>query len=116
MREYFNTEGFNRWNKIYSDSEEVNVVQMQIRNNHQITVDKVRRPPTCFARLGPIRLGSNILTLSHRLARCSSGLTRTALRRRATPSAMLAAALVIPPCFSPSDLPTRCATTAALSS
>ncbi|KAJ1486693.1 magnesium-protoporphyrin IX methyltransferase, partial [Baffinella frigidus] len=41
VREYFNTEGFNRWNKIYSDSDEVNVVQMQIRNNHQITVDKV---------------------------------------------------------------------------
>ena len=28
VRDYFNTEGFNRWNKIYSDSDEVNSVQV----------------------------------------------------------------------------------------
>ena len=27
VREYFNNEGFNRWNKIYSESDDVNVVQ-----------------------------------------------------------------------------------------
>ena len=27
VREYFNNEGFNRWNKIYSGSDDVNVVQ-----------------------------------------------------------------------------------------
>jgi beta-lactam-binding protein with PASTA domain len=42
VREYFNNEGFNRWNKIYSESDDVNVVQQQIRNGHQVTVDKVR--------------------------------------------------------------------------
>ena len=67
VREYFNTEGFNRWNKIYSDSEEVNVVQMQIRNNHQITVDKVRRPPTFFARPGPHEGISSRVGLCYRL-------------------------------------------------
>jgi len=43
VREYFNTEGFNRWNKIYSDSDEVNKVQMDIRDGHQQTIDKIIR-------------------------------------------------------------------------
>lgn len=30
-QEYFNTEGFQRWNKIYSDTAEVNKVQADIR-------------------------------------------------------------------------------------
>jgi magnesium-protoporphyrin O-methyltransferase len=41
VTEYFNNEGFNRWNKIYSDSNEVNKVQLDIRNGHQQTIDKV---------------------------------------------------------------------------
>ena len=41
VEEYFNNEGFNRWNKIYSDSDEVNKVQMDIRDGHAQTVDKV---------------------------------------------------------------------------
>lgn len=31
LQEYFNTEGFNRWNRIYSDSDDVNKVQADIR-------------------------------------------------------------------------------------
>lgn len=41
VREYFNTEGFNRWNKIYSDSDEVNSVQLDIRNGHDQTIQKI---------------------------------------------------------------------------
>jgi magnesium-protoporphyrin O-methyltransferase len=41
VREYFNTEGFNRWNKIYSDSDEVNKVQMDIRDGHGQTIQKI---------------------------------------------------------------------------
>ena len=41
VEEYFNGEGFGRWNKIYSDSNEVNSVQKDIRDGHQITIDKV---------------------------------------------------------------------------
>eukprot|EP00670_Eutreptiella_braarudii_P006366 CAMPEP_0174284718 /NCGR_PEP_ID=MMETSP0809-20121228/6358_1 /TAXON_ID=73025 ORGANISM="Eutreptiella gymnastica-like, Strain CCMP1594" /NCGR_SAMPLE_ID=MMETSP0809 /ASSEMBLY_ACC=CAM_ASM_000658 /LENGTH=298 /DNA_ID=CAMNT_0015380323 /DNA_START=34 /DNA_END=930 /DNA_ORIENTATION=+ len=33
--------GFDRWRRIYSDSEDVNAVQKDIREGHQITVDKV---------------------------------------------------------------------------
>ena len=38
---YFNGMGFERWNRIYSDSEEVNKVQRNIRIGHQKTVDDV---------------------------------------------------------------------------
>ena len=41
VREYFNAEGFNRWNKIYSDSDEVNGVQMDIRDGHSQTIEKI---------------------------------------------------------------------------
>jgi magnesium-protoporphyrin O-methyltransferase len=41
VEEYFNGEGFNRWNKIYSESDEVNSVQLNIRDGHQQTIDKV---------------------------------------------------------------------------
>jgi len=41
VREYFNTEGFNRWNKIYSESDDVNSVQLDIRTGHDQTIQKV---------------------------------------------------------------------------
>ena len=41
VRQYFETTGFERWNRIYSDSEEVNKVQRNIRVGHQKTVDEV---------------------------------------------------------------------------
>jgi len=41
VEEYFNNEGFSRWNKIYSESDEVNSVQKDIRTGHQQTIDKV---------------------------------------------------------------------------
>mmetsp|Transcript_75747 Transcript_75747/g.152192 ORF Transcript_75747/g.152192 Transcript_75747/m.152192 type:complete len:291 (-) Transcript_75747:277-1149(-) len=41
VREYFNNVGFERWNKIYSESDEVNKVQMDIRDGHQQTIDTV---------------------------------------------------------------------------
>merc|ERR1719223_1463605 len=41
VREYFNTEGFNRWNKIYSESDDVNSVQLDIRTGHDQKIQKV---------------------------------------------------------------------------
>ena len=38
VREYFNGTGFDRWNKIYSKSDEINTVQKNIRKGHQKTV------------------------------------------------------------------------------
>ena len=39
--DYFNGMGFERWNRIYSDSNDVNNVQRNIRVGHQKTVDDV---------------------------------------------------------------------------
>jgi len=41
VKEYFNGTGFDRWRKIYSQSEEINTVQKNIRKGHQKTVDDV---------------------------------------------------------------------------
>jgi magnesium-protoporphyrin O-methyltransferase len=41
VRSYFESTGFERWNRIYSDSDDVNKVQRNIRLGHQKTVDAV---------------------------------------------------------------------------
>ena len=41
VKGYFETTGFERWNRIYSDSDDVNKVQRNIRIGHQKTVDNV---------------------------------------------------------------------------
>ena len=42
VERYFNgEEGFGRWNKIYSESDDVNGVQQEIRDGHAQTIDKV---------------------------------------------------------------------------
>lgn len=43
VTDYFNNNGFERWNKIYSESDEVNDVQRDIRTGHGQTIDKVGR-------------------------------------------------------------------------
>jgi magnesium-protoporphyrin O-methyltransferase len=41
VKKYFNTAGFDRWRKIYGETEDVNKVQLDIRQGHAQTVDKV---------------------------------------------------------------------------
>ena len=41
VKEYFNGTGIDRWNRIYSKSDDVNKVQKNIRKGHQKTVDDV---------------------------------------------------------------------------
>merc|ERR1711933_74271 len=41
VTEYFNGEGFNRWSRIYGETEDVNPVQKDIRTGHARTVDKI---------------------------------------------------------------------------
>lgn len=43
VKNYFNTAGFERWRKIYGETDEVNKVQLDIRQGHAQTVDKVLR-------------------------------------------------------------------------
>eukprot|EP00958_Prasinococcus_capsulatus_P010226 scaffold996_cov409-Prasinococcus_capsulatus_cf.AAC.12 len=41
VKNYFNTKGFDRWNKIYGETDDVNKVQLDIREGHAQTVEKV---------------------------------------------------------------------------
>ncbi len=41
VAQYFNNQGFERWNRIYSESNDVNKVQRNIRIGHQKTVEDV---------------------------------------------------------------------------
>ena len=41
VKAYFNEVGFERWSRIYSDTDDVNKVQRDIREGHAVTVDKV---------------------------------------------------------------------------
>ena len=41
VKSYFESTGFDRWNRIYSESDDVNNVQRNIRVGHQKTVDNV---------------------------------------------------------------------------
>jgi magnesium-protoporphyrin O-methyltransferase len=41
VKEYFNETGFDRWNRIYSESGDVNKVQLDIRDGHAETVRKI---------------------------------------------------------------------------
>ena len=41
VRDYFDKVGFERWQKIYGETDEVNKVQLDIRQGHQKTVDKI---------------------------------------------------------------------------
>jgi magnesium-protoporphyrin O-methyltransferase len=43
VKDYFEKEGFDRWSRIYSEDAEVNSVQLDIREGHAITLDKVLR-------------------------------------------------------------------------
>ena len=63
VKEYFNSTGFDRWRRIYGDGE-VNKVQLDIRNGHQQTVDKV---------LGWLKADNNLASLSICDAGCGVG-------------------------------------------
>jgi magnesium-protoporphyrin O-methyltransferase len=41
VKNYFDTAGFERWRKIYGETDDVNKVQLDIRNGHAETVEKV---------------------------------------------------------------------------
>lgn len=41
VKDYFNQKGFDRWRRIYGETDDVNKVQKKIREGHQITIDTV---------------------------------------------------------------------------
>ncbi|KAJ1625825.1 magnesium protoporphyrin O-methyltransferase [Pavlovales sp. CCMP2436] len=111
VRQYFNTEGFDRWNRIYSEDGEVNSVQKDIRNGHQQTVDKIlawidadaniAEKTVCDAGCG---VGSLALPLAARGARVTASDISDAMVAEAARRADLAPGLAIKPEFFASDL------------
>lgn len=64
VREYFNSKGFDRWRRIYGETDEVNKVQLDIRIGHQQTIDHV---------LGWLRSDGNLSELNICDAGCGVG-------------------------------------------
>lgn len=111
VQQYFNTEGFDRWNRIYSEDGEVNSVQRDIRDGHQQTVDKilawvdadadVTGKTICDAGCG---VGSLALPLAVRGAKVSASDISDAMVAEATRRAKAAPGIKTAPKFAQSDL------------
>jgi len=111
VKQYFNTEGFDRWNRIYSEDGEVNSVQKDIRNGHQQTVDKILAwvdedgtiagKSVCDAGCG---VGSLALPLAARGAKVSGSDISDAMVNEAARRAKAAPGIKTMPVFAQSDL------------
>ncbi|KAG8458674.1 hypothetical protein KFE25_008471 [Diacronema lutheri] len=111
VQQYFNTEGFDRWNRIYSEDGEVNSVQKDIRNGHQQTVDKILTwidadaniagQTICDAGCG---VGSLALPLAMRGAKVTASDISDAMVEEAARRAQAMGGLKVQPAFSQSDL------------
>mmetsp|Transcript_14296 Transcript_14296/g.48414 ORF Transcript_14296/g.48414 Transcript_14296/m.48414 type:complete len:270 (-) Transcript_14296:559-1368(-) len=111
VKQYFNNEGFDRWNRIYSEDGEVNSVQLDIRNGHQETVDKILKwidddgdiagRTVCDAGCG---VGSLAIPLARRGAKVEGSDISEAMVAEATRRAAADPAVQTRPKFYPSDL------------
>jgi magnesium-protoporphyrin O-methyltransferase len=111
VKQYFNTEGFDRWNRIYSEDGEVNSVQKDIRIGHQQTVDKILAwidedasiagKTVCDAGCG---VGSLAIPLASRGATVAGSDISDAMVTEATRRAATAPGIKTKPVFSTSDL------------
>ena len=64
VKEYFNATGFDRWRRIYGETEDVNKVQKDIRIGHQQTIDTV---------VDWLKTDGNLSTMSVCDAGCGTG-------------------------------------------
>lgn len=111
VKQYFNSEGFDRWNRIYSEDGEVNSVQKDIRDGHQQTVDKILKwvdddadienQSVCDAGCG---VGSLALPLAMRGAKVTASDISDAMVAEATRRSKATTGLKTQPVFSQSDL------------
>ncbi|KAL3155546.1 hypothetical protein ABBQ38_011098 [Trebouxia sp. C0009 RCD-2024] len=116
VKSYFNNQGFERWNRIYGTTDDVNKVQLDIRTGHQQTVDKtlkwldeeggLKDTTVCDAGCGT---GSLSLPLALRGAAVSasdisSSMTGEAQRRYEEAVSSGQQAPTTPPTFTATDL------------
>ena len=82
VKGYFETTGFDRWNRIYSESDDVNKVQRNIRIGHQKTVDNVLawlKEQGNLASRSFCDAGCGVGSLTLPLALCSAGRSRCSM-------------------------------------
>jgi magnesium-protoporphyrin O-methyltransferase len=75
VKEYFNATGFDRWRRIYGETEDVNKVQKDIRIGHQQTIDTVVEWLTADSNLAGISVcdaGCGVGSLSIPLAQAGA--------------------------------------------
>ncbi|PSN18381.1 magnesium protoporphyrin IX methyltransferase [filamentous cyanobacterium CCP5] len=99
VREYFNATGFDRWRRIYGDSE-VNKVQLDIRQGHQLTVDTVLawlKQDTQLDRLSICDAGCGVGSLSIPLAACGAKVYASDISTKMVEEAQQRAAVSLPP-------------------
>ncbi|BAZ46239.1 magnesium protoporphyrin O-methyltransferase [Chondrocystis sp. NIES-4102] len=75
VKDYFNQTGFDRWRRIYGETEDVNKVQKKIRQGHQQTIDTVVSWLEADGNLGDISIcdaGCGVGSLSIPLAKAGA--------------------------------------------
>lgn len=75
VKEYFNQRGFDRWRRIYGETDDVNKVQKKIRQGHQQTIDTVVEWLQADGNLGELSIcdaGCGVGSLSIPLAQAGA--------------------------------------------
>lgn len=75
VKEYFNQKGFDRWRRIYGETDDVNKVQKKIRQGHQQTIDTVVEWLQADGNLGELSIcdaGCGVGSLSIPLAQAGA--------------------------------------------
>lgn len=78
VKDYFNQTGFDRWRRIYGETEDVNKVQKKIRQGHQQTIDTVVDWLSEDGNLGDISIcdaGCGVGSLSIPLAKAGANVS-----------------------------------------
>lgn len=109
VKNYFNTSGYERWKKIYGETDDVNKVQLDIRKGHAQTVEKVLKwvdeeggvegVTVCDAGCGTGGVGQQCAGATH------AGAARAAPKGGSTASSSRARAHV----YTPAPAPLVCA-------
>ena len=113
VKDYFNQKGFDRWRRIYGETDDVNKVQKKIRQGHQQTIDTVvgwLKDDGNLAEISVCDAGCGVGSLSIPLAKAGATVSASDISEKMVEEAQEKAALVLEDTskinFSVSDLET----------
>ena len=98
VKDYFNAVGFDRWRRIYGETEEVNKVQKDIRLGHQQTIDTVMAWLQADGNLAQISIcdaGCGVGSLSIPLAKAGAQVSASDISEKMVAEAAKQAKLVL---------------------